>query len=75
MPVKHIVLMKFKADTPDDALQKASDNLLALKGEFIIACAHPQRCFVCVRAVRAIREYAEHVVPISGGERGVTSVE
>jgi hypothetical protein len=25
--------------------------------------------------VRSIREYAEHVVPISGGERGVTSVE
>ncbi len=60
MPVKHIVLMKFKVDTPDDALQKASDNLLALKGEFIIACAHPQ---------------SEHVVPIFWGKRGITSVE
>jgi hypothetical protein len=59
---------KFKADTPHDALQKASDNLLVLKGEFIIACAHPQRCFVCVRAVRAFREYAEYVVPIFGGK-------
>ena len=32
MPVKHIVLMKFKADTPAEALEKASANLLALKG-------------------------------------------
>lgn len=33
MPVKHIVLMKFKADTPAEALEKASANLLALKGK------------------------------------------
>jgi len=32
MTVKHIVLMKFKADTPAEALEKASSNLLALKG-------------------------------------------
>ena len=32
MPVKHIVLMKFKADTPADAMAKASANLVGLKG-------------------------------------------
>jgi hypothetical protein len=33
MPVKHIVLMKFKKDTPVDALAQAGDNLVALKGK------------------------------------------
>jgi hypothetical protein len=32
MTVKHIVLMKFKADTPAESMEKASSNLLALKG-------------------------------------------
>lgn len=33
MPIKHIVLMKFKADTPAEALESAAANLLALKGK------------------------------------------
>jgi len=33
MPIKHIVLMKFKADTTVEALEKATANLLALKGK------------------------------------------
>ena len=40
MPVKHIVLMKFKADTPTEALDKATANLLALKGTGPPACAN-----------------------------------
>jgi len=41
MPIKHIVLMKFKADTTVEALEKATANLLALKGVCILLCTRP----------------------------------
>ena len=54
MPVKHIVLMKFKVDTPADVLQKATSNLLALKG-------------VCFKVARKMLRSASDVVsePVS----------
>ena len=41
MPVKHIVLMKFKADTTAVAMQQAASNLLALKGLWLPGIAMP----------------------------------
>ena len=62
MPVKHIVIMKFKSDTSPETLQEAGKNLVALKG-LLLSTFH----YNCFRITFEIAGKVPGILDISFG--------